>query len=226
MTKKVFSVLLAVVLAIGVCGCSETSPIIEGVQQSEYDNLEKKYNDLKNEYDKLNDYFDEAISQLAQANLKVTELELKITGYETTRTNTEIPESDLQETQVAENSAIFGQCQISLVPNAELKIDTLQHESAKHNGETVVGIPILVKNISNETSNLNEYKLTIYGSKGIELDKVHYYFEDGDRAFTNLRPGAEIDGYIYALYDGDGDYYITFDKLYSPVEICVPISIE
>ena len=41
MTKKFFSVLLVVVLAIGVCGCSETSPIIEGVQQSEYDNLEK-----------------------------------------------------------------------------------------------------------------------------------------------------------------------------------------
>lgn len=226
MTKRIFSALLAVVLAVGACGCAETSPAIEGISQSEYNNLEKKYNDLQEEYDKLNDYFDEAISQLAQANLRVTELELKIKGYESTTTSTAPTESNLQETQVAENSVTFGQCQISLVPNAELKIDTLNHESAKHNGETVVGIPVLVKNISDETGNLDEYKLTIYGSKGIELDKVYYYFDDGDRAFTSLRPGAEIDGYIYALYDGDGDYYITFDKWSSPVEICVPISIE
>ncbi len=225
MTKRIFSALLAVVLAVGACGCAETSPTIEGVPQSAYDNLEKKYNDLQEEYDKLNDYFDEAISQLAQANLRVTELELKIKGYESTTTSTAPTESNLQETQVAENSVTFGQFQISLVPNAELKIDTLNHESAKHNGETVVGVPVLVKNISKETAELNHLDIALYGAKGIELDRVHYYFDDGDRAFTSLRPGAEIDGYIYLLYDGNGEYYLSFDSP-SPIEICVPISIE
>lgn len=118
----------------------------------------------------------------------------------------------------------FKQFQISLVLNAELKIDTVNHKSDKHNGETVVGIPVLVKNISKETAELNYMDIALYGAKGIELDRVHYYFDDGDRAFTSLRPGAEIDGYIYLLYDGNGEYYLSFDAP-SPIEICVPVSI-
>ena len=57
------------------------------------------------------------------------------------------------------------------------------------------------------------FYLKVYGSNGVQSDYLNNYFDDGQLVFSKLRPGASVDAYIYIPYDGDGDYYVSFEKI-------------
>lgn len=96
------------------------------------------------------------------------------------------------------------------------------------NGAYVVCVPVTITNNSGETGMYNSFDVDIFGSKGIELDTVGYYFDDETfvsiEETPDVRDGVSVSAAIYMLYDGDGDYFIVLDDGYDKsVEIKVPV---
>ncbi len=102
---------------------------------------------------------------------------------------------------------------------------TVDNEFSDYHENIVLRIPVIIKNIGDETGGLNSFSVTTYGSKGTELDSVFYLFDDGNDVYTNLRPDASIEACFYVLYDGDGKYFISFGN-FGKIETEVSINIE
>ena len=90
--------------------------------------------------------------------------------------------------------------------------EVIQSEYSDLNGETMVKIPITVKNIKEETNSLVSSTVSSFGSKGTEVDWITGYADDDVVTAGDLRAGASYDKYIYLLYDGDGKYALEFDQ--------------
>lgn len=102
---------------------------------------------------------------------------------------------------------------------------TLENRFSEYNGADVVRVPISVHNISGETKGLNMYYYKFFGSKGTELEKISAYFDHEIGWSGKARNGATIEAYMYFLYDGDGDYYVSFQKfIENPTEVRLPIT--
>lgn len=102
---------------------------------------------------------------------------------------------------------------------------TIDNKYSDYNGSIALRIPVAIKNIGNETDSLNMFAVTLYGTKGTELDSIQYLFDDGDDLYTKLRPDASIDACFYILYDGEGKYFISFG-LFGKIETEVSLNIE
>mgnify|MGYP002623051971 CR=1 FL=1 len=103
----------------------------------------------------------------------------------------------------------FDDLEITLGTTVTYK--TLENEFSDHNGDTIIEIPITVKNIKEETHNLNMYSYKVFGSKGTEVDTASAYFMENSIDFGGeLRTGATITKNLYFYYDGDGEYVIEF----------------
>ena len=105
---------------------------------------------------------------------------------------------------------------------------TLDNEYSKLDGSDVIRIPVHVKNISDNVAGINMFYVTMYGSNGTKIEDLSFYFMDdndmmNDAGTDSLRSGAEIDVICHILYDGDGDYYISFDNFSSEIEVKFPI---
>ncbi|MDR2571581.1 MAG: DUF4352 domain-containing protein [Oscillospiraceae bacterium] len=79
-----------------------------------------------------------------------------------------------------------------------------------HFGKTVFSIPVSVTNIDNETGGLNPFDFDLYGSNGLKLGSVGSSFDDDITWEGDMRPGATMEGSLYFLYVGDGQYTIEF----------------
>ena len=108
-----------------------------------------------------------------------------------------------------------------------VEYESVSNQFADLNGSEVVKVPITVKNIGSEVNGLNMFYVTEYGSKGVALEGVSAYFDDDIRwvaGSDSLRPDASTSAFMYFLYDGDGDYYISFDNWSEKIEVKLPIS--
>lgn len=90
----------------------------------------------------------------------------------------------------------------------------------------VIRVPLSITNQSSSTGSVNMFYIKYYGSKGTALD-VHYFGYDDELARgMDMRDGATAEAAAYLNYDGDGNYYISFDNLWDePIEICVPVQL-
>lgn len=89
---------------------------------------------------------------------------------------------------------------------------TVDNEYSEYNGQSVIKLGVNVKNVSSETSSLNMFYYTLFGSQGTELESVTAYFDDSVDFGGDLRPDASYKKYFYILYDGNGTYGIDFDN--------------
>lgn len=113
--------------------------------------------------------------------------------------------------------------------SSEYNFTSLDNEYSELDGSDVIRIPVHVKNVSDDVAGINMFYIKTYGSKGIALDDISFYFtEDNDMLYDagtdSLRSGAEIDVICHVLFDGDGDYYISFDNISSKIEIKLAIN--
>ena len=90
----------------------------------------------------------------------------------------------------------------------------------------VIRVPLSVTNQSGSTGSVNMFYIKYYGSKGTALN-VHYFGYDDELAGgMDMRDGVTVEAAAYLDYDGDGDYYISFDDMWDePVEICIPVQL-
>jgi hypothetical protein len=143
-----------------------------------------------------------------------------------------VPETDAQKpdptpinagTLTLGDTFVFDDLEITFGKN--IKWVTLENQFSDLDGSTVIQIPMTVKNLKNETHGLNMFYYTLYGSKGTELDDVSSYFDESVDFAGKLRTGASQNVYMFMLYDGNGDYYVSFETWGSdPIEVRIPIS--
>lgn len=101
---------------------------------------------------------------------------------------------------------------------------TLDNQYSDHNGEDVIKLPINAKNTSADTQKFSFLWCKIFGANGLKQDMIQSYFKDDLRSIGDMRPEAEAQAYLYFLYDGDGDYYISLEQKSETCEIKIPVA--
>ena len=96
---------------------------------------------------------------------------------------------------------------------------TLENQFSKLDGKTCVRVPVTVKNKSGATDSLNMFYVSYFNASGVKGESVEFYFDDGDDIYSDLRDGASVEGAVYMLYDGVGEYYIAFENFSETVEV-------
>ncbi len=100
----------------------------------------------------------------------------------------------------------------------EITLDTkysftkVDNQFSDLDGRTVVRLGATIKNISDEKNRINMFYINYFGSEGTELDSVSAYFDNSVEYAGELKPGASYNKYFYFLYDGNGEYEISFDN--------------
>ena len=105
---------------------------------------------------------------------------------------------------------------------------TLDNPYADHANATVIVLPISITNNAQEAQGLNMFSVKEFGPAGTEMDTVYTYFMDSDiRMMGDARQGATLNGNLYFLYEGDGDYYISFKLLGGKAtEVKIPVRLQ
>jgi len=84
------------------------------------------------------------------------------------------------------------------------------HESTKD----TIKVPITLTNLSEETRRFSWHTMTTYGATGLTV-RSPFSFDHKDDIAHNLRDmrggATSSDMFIYIPYDGDGEYYISFN---------------
>ena len=107
----------------------------------------------------------------------------------------------------------------------ELATTTIDNQFSDHNGDQIIVVPVTITNTGKDTKGLNMFAVKEYGPKGTELDTVFTYFNDDARMSGDMRSGATLNANLYFLYDGNGDYYLTFGYYKTDVEVVIPITL-
>lgn len=102
---------------------------------------------------------------------------------------------------------------------------TVENQFSDHAGQTVIVVPVSIANNGNGTKGLNMFGVKEFGPQGTELDRIFTYFDGDVRNAGDLRPGASMDGSLYFLYEGNGDYYLTFGFYSTDAEVKIPVSL-
>lgn len=96
----------------------------------------------------------------------------------------------------------------------DITFTKIDNQFSDYNGQTVVKLPITVKNLKEETHSLNMFYFSIFGSSGTQLSTISSYFDDSIDFAGDLRSGASYTKYLYFLYDGDGTYDVEFSEVW------------
>lgn len=191
--------------------------------------------DLQSQLDSANSRIAELEIEIVQKDNTITSLTAKIEAMTPQDSNTEsLSTSDVSDDQITDqedseqfatsNIVYFDGLQIEFTQN--VKVDTVDNKYSEYNGTKVIGVPITITNVSDKTHKLNMFYVKVYGSSGVQSSTLNNYFDDGDLIYSELRNGASVDGYIYIPYDGDGDYYVSFDNLINdPIDQLIHIEL-
>ena len=105
----------------------------------------------------------------------------------------------------------------------EVELLDFPNKYSDHADDQVVSVPVTVTNNNDESKGLNMFFITEYGSQGKKLDLVSTYYDDDPRWGNDLRPGATMEGHLYFLYDGDGDYFLEFNNYKQKGDVRIPV---
>lgn len=145
------------------------------------------------------------------------------TNNNQTQNKTEKKDDVSTEPEIVVNKPfVFDDLEITI--SSDISFDKVDNRYSDHNGQDVVKVPITVKNLKNETHNLNMFYYDVYGSLGTEIETVGSYFDEDINTAGGLRNGASYTKYMYFLYDGDGDYYIEFDDWSEKLELKLTVN--
>jgi len=189
--------------------------------------------ELQAELDSANSRITELEAEVAQKKSEISNLNTKIEAMTPAQTeaspnaeqsNSAQPDEN-NEQLASTNTIMFSGLQIEFTQ--DMKVETVDNQYSEYNGMKAIGVPVTITNVSDETNYLNMFYLKIFGSAGVETDDLNTYFDDGNLIYNKLRPGASVDGYIYIPYDGNGDYYVSFDNIINdPIDQLIHIEIE
>ena len=148
--------------------------------------------------------------------------------------NTETPDNQNNDSTNQNNSSInedstcsvnkpFKFDDLEITISDKYSFDTIDNEFSEYDNQTVIKLPVTIKNLKDETHSLNMFYYSFFCSKGTELDSISSYFDDSVDFAGDLRQNALYDKYFYLLYDGDGTYTIEFDDWSNKISIDIEI---
>ena len=98
------------------------------------------------------------------------------------------------------------------ITGGDISFTTVSNKYATYYGKDIVRIPLTIKNLSKEAQHLSTYGVTVFGSKGTEVETADAYFDDSlSWKAGDLDTGASYTKAFYAVYDGNGTYKVDFD---------------
>ena len=140
-----------------------------------------------------------------------------------------IPTTSLPTTTAPANNPKVGETfvfdDLEICISETYEFTTVDNQFSEYHNKPVVKIPVTVKNLSNESHNLNFLYVNAFGSSGTQIDIFTMYFDDSVIVSAgSLRPGASYTKYFYIPYDGDGKYTFEFKELFSsPIDVDINI---
>lgn len=151
--------------------------------------------------------------------------EVKTTTENTTttakETTTTINQTQKTKYEIGEYFNFDG---LEIVLDYGIQFKTIQNQFSEYDGKTVIAIPASVKNISGKTHGLNIFQYNQFGPDGTQLPtSISAYFTLGIDDIGDLQNGAIDYGYMYMLYEGDGDYLVVFDNYNEQIEVSIPV---
>ena len=92
-------------------------------------------------------------------------------------------------------------------------------------GATLIAVPVTVRNVSSESRGLSEFDITVFNPQGTQQPRTVTYRDDDVTWRGNIRPNATLNGYVYFLYEGAGEYWIELFVLSGrDIEVKLPIA--
>lgn len=139
------------------------------------------------------------------------------------QTNETENNNSTESTDYSVNKAFtFDELEITI--SDDYDFDTIDNIYSEYDNQTVIKVPVTVKNLKDETHSLNMFYYSFFGSQGTELDSVASYFDDSIDFAGDLRKDASYTKYFYILYDGDGTYTIEFDDWTNKISIDIEVT--
>jgi hypothetical protein len=102
--------------------------------------------------------------------------------------------------------------------------DKISNQFSEQNGKDAFYIPVTVTNNTGKTSSLNMFYYKVFSPSGLQLETISAYFKNTLEFLGDMRNGAKAEARLYVLYDGNGDYYVSFDNWTEKLEVKVPIA--
>ena len=105
----------------------------------------------------------------------------------------------------------------------DIKFYTLDKEYDIDYGKEIVSLPLVIKNLKEESHHLSMFYYTIKSPNGIKLEsKAQYYNNSVDYA-ENLKQNEEYTKYLYFTYENNGTYTLIFNNGSQKKEITINI---
>lgn len=143
--------------------------------------------------------------------------------------NSKVPETPAEPTEAAKKYLTFGDViefdgfEITFLP--DINFSEVDNQFSDDNGKPVIVLPVSITNKSGETGILNMFYYTFFTPAGTEANNASAYFMEDDIMFAGeMRDGATLNSNFHIVYEGDGDYYVEFDKILEDVEVKLPIA--
>ncbi len=131
--------------------------------------------------------------------------------------------SDKNDKKIYGYNESFEFDDLEITVGEDYKISIIDNEFSEDDGKSQVGLPLTVKNLSEETKGLNMFYYTIYSPEGVKTDTKMTLSDDDIMTAGDLRPGASYTKKVYFLYDGDGEYVIEFENFMEKIEVKIDI---
>jgi hypothetical protein len=121
------------------------------------------------------------------------------------------PSTNNHTTTVSGSKFSFDNFEISIGNNYSFVV--VDNDYSQYNGQSVIKLPVTLKNTSSEKDHLNMFYHSYTGPTGKSLPKLGAFWSDDSLEYgDDLLPGESYTKYIYLLYDGDGKYKIDFNN--------------
>ena len=144
---------------------------------------------------------------------------------ETTKETT--TESETEETSESDAALTLGSTfefnDLEITVGDSIKFVKIKNQFSDHKKDKIIKVPLHITNLKDEAHGLNMFYVKCFGSKGTEVDEVGTYFKDGLFDSGDIRPGKSQDLSIYMVYDGDGEYYVSFDAWSDTKEVKIDV---
>lgn len=134
----------------------------------------------------------------------------------TTASNNNNTATTSESTTASSKEKTFGDIivfdDLEIVFGNDINWTTVSNQFSDKNGMKAFLVPITIKNTKAETHGLNMFYYSQYGSKGTKLESAGSFFDNEVGSGGDMRSGAVKESVMAFLYDGDGDYYVEFEK--------------
>lgn len=125
-----------------------------------------------------------------------------------------------KSTKTAKVGQKFEFSDLEITVGSAYTFTTIDNEYSSLNGETIVKVPVTIKNIDDESNHLNMFYSSVKDPNENTLSKLDsYFYSDSVGYADDLETGESYTKYLYFKYVNDGTYKIIFNDYSDIIEV-------